>query len=323
MSKRDNKFIFVRKASGSPSDDTGNFGLGRPFYFDDRFNRLAMMGTLISTVILLIFRQVTHSGTGSVLLDGVAYAAGFFFAYLSAQEADPDPDRRWGAILSAFLTLFAEGILGVEPNGIVALLWMLFLMRMFNRTSGSRHKVGDNILILAAAFYLGMQGYWLIPIVTGAAYIAESALKEGYYRSMYLGALSFCMVIFTGRNFNVPDLSQVYPFLLFASFVIFMPEVMVAGLSKARDDRHHEPLIKTRLQAAQAFMIFTSIILTWFGGNESARMFLPCIMTGIGTGLYLVYDLARQKKIRREVEAYTAQKQEKQQPEETPSQKEK
>lgn len=84
-----------------------------------------MMGTLISTIVLLIFRQVTHTGTGSVLLDGVAYAAGFFFAYLIAQEVDPDPDRRWGALVSAFLTLAAEALLGVNPDGVVALLWML------------------------------------------------------------------------------------------------------------------------------------------------------------------------------------------------------
>ena len=36
----------------------------------------------LATIVLLIFRQVTGSGTGSVLLDGVSYAAGFFFAYL-------------------------------------------------------------------------------------------------------------------------------------------------------------------------------------------------------------------------------------------------
>ena len=323
MSKRENKYIFVRKPSGAPEGATGHFGLGRPFYFDDRFNRIAMMGTLISTIVLLIFRQVTHTGTGSVLLDGVAYAAGFFFAYLIAQEVDPDPDRRWGALVSAFLTLAAEALLGVNPDGVVALLWMLFILRMFNRTSGSRHLVGDNILILASAFYLGMQGYWLVPIITGVAYIAESTLPDGYYRSMYLGALSFCIVFFSGRNFAVPELSPVYPFLLFAAFVLFMPQVMVAGLNKAVDDRHHEPLLKKRLQAAQAFLIFTSILLTWFGGNTSGRMFVPCLMAAVGTGLYLVLYLARQKKVRQEVEAYAAQKQEKRQPETRSEQKEK
>ena len=309
MSKRENKFIFVRQKKNDPaSGDEGNFGLGRPFYFDDRFNRLAMMGTLISTIILLTFRQVTHSGTGSVLLDGVAYAAGFFFAYLIAEEADPDPDRRWGAILSAFLTLFAEAWLGVDPNGIVALLWVLFVMRMFNRTSGSRHHIGDNVLILCAAFYLGMQGFWLFPIVTGVVYIIESQLKEGYYRSLYIGALAFCEVIFTGRNFAPVNLDMGFAILMFAAFVLFIPEVMVAGISNGRDDRHHEPLIKVRVQSAQAFLVLGGDLLIWFSGNEGARMLLPCLTVSIGTGLYLVWDLARRKRIEKQVERFREQK---------------
>ena len=88
MAKRENKFAkTVRKEDVSNE----NFGLGRPFDFDDKFNRVAIMGALVATIILLIFRQVTGSGTGSVMLDGVSYAAGFFFAYLIGREVDPRP----------------------------------------------------------------------------------------------------------------------------------------------------------------------------------------------------------------------------------------
>ena len=69
MAKRENKFAkTVRKEDVSNE----NFGLGRPFDFDDRFNRVAIIGALIATILLLIFRQVTGSGTGSVMLDGLS-----------------------------------------------------------------------------------------------------------------------------------------------------------------------------------------------------------------------------------------------------------
>ena len=108
------------------------------------------MGSLVATIVLLIFRQVTGSGTGSVMLDGVSYAAGFFFAYLIGREADPEPGREFGALLGALITLGLEAYFGVDINGVVALLWMLFICRMFNRTSGSRHRIGDNAIIIGA-----------------------------------------------------------------------------------------------------------------------------------------------------------------------------
>ncbi|MEE3455957.1 MAG: hypothetical protein VZQ29_10060, partial [Succiniclasticum sp.] len=164
MAKRENKFAkTVRKEDVSNE----NFGLGRPFDFDDRFNRVAIIGALIATILLLIFRQVTGSGTGSVMLDGVSYAAGFFFAYLIGREVDPEPGREWGALLGAFITLGLETFMGVNINGVVGLLWMLFVCRMFNRTSGSRHRIGDNVIILGSAFWMGYIGYWLFPVVTG------------------------------------------------------------------------------------------------------------------------------------------------------------
>lgn len=291
MAKKENKFA----KSVSSDGQSGNFGLGRPFYFDNWFNRIAIMGALISTIILLIFRQVTGTGTGSVMTDGVSYAAGFFFAYLIGQEVDPEPGREWGSLLGAFLTLAGEAVLGVNLDGVVGLMWVLFICRMFNRTSGSRHRIGDNLLILAAAFWMGHQGFWLFPIITGICYIMESQIKEGYYRSLYLGAVSFAMCAITGRNMEIPVLSTAYLLLMGLALVLFLPQFTMAGFSTAKDDRTGRPLIKVRLQSAQAFFLLAVDMLVYFGGNASGQVFLPCIMTAIGTGIYLLVDLLHKK----------------------------
>ena len=117
MAKKENKFVKVIRSD----DQDKNFGLGRPFYFNNWYNRIALMGTLLSTIILLIFRQVTGTGTGSIMTDGVSYAAGFFFAYLIGLEADPEPGREWGSLIGAFLTLGGEAFFGVNSNGVVGL----------------------------------------------------------------------------------------------------------------------------------------------------------------------------------------------------------
>ena len=292
MAKRENKFA---KAVREEDAYNGNFGLGRPFDFDNRFDRSALMGALLATIILLIVRQVTGTGTGSVMLDGVCYAAGFFFAYLIGREVDPEPGREGGALLGALVSLVLEAYFGVDINGVVALLWMLFICRMFNRTSGSRHRIGDNVLILGSAFWMGYIGYWLFPVITGICYVLESQIKEGYFRSLYLAGIAFAGSAIIGRGAETPVLSAAYLYMMGVAFILFLPQITMAGYSRARDDRRGHFLVRTRLQMAQAVFLLATGLLIYFGGNRAGIIFLPCIGTAIGTGLYLLFCLLKRK----------------------------
>ena len=292
MAKRENKFAKVVREEDASNE---KFGLGRPFDFDNRFDRLALMVALLSTIVMLIVRQVTGPGTGSVMLDGVCYAAGFFFAYLIGREVDPEPGREWGALLGALIGLGLEAYFGVDINGVVGLLWMLFICRMFNRTSGSRHRIGDNVLILGSAFWMGHIGYWLFPVVTGICYVLESQIKEGYFRSLYLAGISFAMCVITGRGTETPVLSATYLYMMGIAFILFLPQLTMAGFSRARDDRRGHYLVRTRLQVAQAAFLLSTGLLIYFGGNSAGIIFLPCIGTAIGTGLYLLFYLLKKK----------------------------
>ena len=292
MAKRENKFAKTVRQEDLSNE---NFGLGRPFDIDERFNRIAIMWTLLSTIILLIIRQVTGTGTGSIMRDAVCYAAGFFFAYLIGREVDPEPGREWGALLGAFVALGLEFFLGSDINGVVGLLWVLFICRMFNRTSGSRHRIGDNVIILGAAFWMGHIGYWLFPVITGVCYVLESQIKEGYFRSLYLAGIAFATCVVTGRGTEIPVLSTTYIYLMGIAFILFLPQLTMAAYSKARDDRHNRYLVKTRLQCAQAVFLLAVGLLIYFGGNPGGIVFLPCIGTAIGTGLYLLFDLVKKK----------------------------
>ena len=292
MAKRENKYAKVVRQEETTNE---NFGLGRPFDFDDWFNRIAIMGTLLSTIILLIFRQVSGTGTGSVMLDSVSYAAGFFFAYLIGREVDPEPGREWGSLLGAFVALGLEAVMGVNIDGVIGLLWVLFICRMLNRTSGSRHRIGDNAIILGAAFWMGYVGYWLFPIITGCCYILESQIKEGYYRSLYLSAIAFAICAITGRNMEPVTLSATYLYLMGIAFILFLPQLTMAGFSTAKDDRHNRPLIRSRLQCAQGIFLIGVGLLIYFGGDAAGAVFLPCIGAAIGTGVYLLVYLLKKK----------------------------
>ena len=121
MAKRENKFAkTVRKEDVSNE----NFGLGRPFDFDDRFNRVAIIGALIATILLLIFRQVTGSGTGSVIAAGAVVTKGTIVEPYSLMAGIPAkcikklPETNMKTIHSQaikYKTLWTEGY-GILPD---------------------------------------------------------------------------------------------------------------------------------------------------------------------------------------------------------------
>ena len=61
---------------------------------------------------------------------------------------------------------------------------------MLNRSSGDRHRIADNVIIIGSAVWMGKEGFWVYPLLTGAAYILESQIKGGYFRSLYLAGIS-------------------------------------------------------------------------------------------------------------------------------------
>ena len=103
------------------------------------------------------------------------------------------------------------------------------------------------------------------------------------------------MCVITGRGTEIPVLTTTYLYLMGIAFILFLPQLTVAAYSTARDDRHGHYLVKTRLQCAQAVFLLAVGLLIYFGGNKAGIIFLPCIGTAIGTGLYLLFYLVKKK----------------------------
>ena len=163
MGKKDNKYS---NAATSLSEG-GIFGLGRPIDFTDGITRIALICTILTSVAATFWKTMGGADTETAMYFGLNTAAAFFFSWLIAQELDPD--RKLGGIIGGGLSIVAALTLG-EGN-VLVLLWLLFILRMLNRTSGSRHKIGDNVFLIFIAYWLGKDGYWLYPVLTGTAYI--------------------------------------------------------------------------------------------------------------------------------------------------------
>lgn len=291
MSKKSNKYAGYQP--GEVYDPTGvsqYLGLGRPIEFDDWTTRIAMLCTILAGVATLVWQGLQGVASSDAAMSAVGAALGFLFAYMLALELDPD--RKLGGIIGGGLTILAYNFLG-EGNPF-ALLWLLFVLRMLNRSSGDRHRIADNVIIIGAAAWLGNGGYWAYPLLTGAAYVLESQVKAGYFRSLYLAGIAMATLFFADYSVQA-NLSLDFIILLSITFVVFLPEIRCANYVKAKGDKSGKRLIPSRLQATQGFFLLAVFSLIVLHGDSQALSMLPAMAAATGVGAYLLVALVQHK----------------------------
>lgn len=294
MSKKWNKYKGEQPPDYVPSGFDEYMGLGRRIDFGDGYNKIAYICALVSIGASFIYKGLVNGlESSSIAMSCLATGLAFVFSYMIAQELDPQPERRWGAVIAGVLAAAAGAVLG-DGNVIVS-MWMLFLIRMFNRTSGDRHRIVDNVLLIGIAGFLGSQGFWLFPLATAAAYVLESQIKGGYFRSLYLAGIA-CVGMFFADRTKEFALPVNYIYIMAVAFILFLPELRMAKLVEVKGDKSGKPISGTRLICAQAVCIMLTVVLAIFHGQEMALALMPTITAAMGCGIYLFVYLTQQKK---------------------------
>ncbi len=289
MAKKSNKYAGDPLEVYDPTGISQYLGLGRPLDFDNKITKTAMMCTVFICVVYTLLKSYEGLDSSDAVMAALNIALGFLFSYMIALELDPD--RKPGGIIGGGLTLAAYHFLGA--GNILVMLWLLFILRMLSRSSGDRHRIGDNVIMIACAAWLGYQGLWVYPLLTGAAYVLESQIKAGYFRSLYLAGISFVTLYFAeyGKLANV--LSVHYIVIMALAFIIYLPEIRVADYVQAKGDKSNKRLLPKRLQTMMGFFLMTLFSITFLHGDAGAVSLLPAAMAAIGTGAYLFVALMR------------------------------
>lgn len=288
MSKKSNKYAGDFGTVYNPSGVAAYLGLGRPINFEDSITKAAVVCTVAISVAMTLWNVMNGMSSADAVVAGVGCALGFLLSYMVAQELDPD--RQMGGIIGGGLTVVAYFFLG-EGNFLV-MLWLLFILRMLNRSSGDRHRIADNVIMIGIAAWLGREGCWAYPLLTGAAYILESQITAGYFRSLYLAGIALACLIFA--NYGVGDnaLHIYYIYLMGVTFVLFLPELRMTSYVQAKGDKNGKRLLPKRLQSAQGFFLMAGFSLALMHGNAQALSMIPAFMAAIGCGVFMVVDLA-------------------------------
>ncbi len=285
--KKENKFL-----RNSRDEEGGYFGLGRMIDFSDGVTRIALMLTALSAIAGTLFKVMQGDSSDNATYFGLNVAMQFFFVWLLAQELDPD--RKLGGIIGGGISIVMAITLGI--GNVLTLLWLVFILRLISQTSGCRHKIGDNAILIIVSYFLGKDGLWLYPTLTGVAYVMESQLKGGYFRSLYIGGLAFAVTA-TANITNEPVIiSSIYLYLMAVTFILFLPAISMAAVTKFKGEKNGVRINPRRLQAAQGLFLVFNFLLAWFHGDQVALDMAPAWAAAMGVGAYLL-SMAVQKAI--------------------------
>ena len=290
MAKKGNKYKGYEP--GEVYDPTGiskYLGLGRPIDFGEKVNKIAMLATIFICVAVTLWKTSSGMDSGEAVMFSMTSGLGFLLSYIIALELDPD--RQLGGLIGGALTVLGYYFFGA--GNIAVMLWLLFILRMLNRSSGDRHRIGDNVIIIASAVWLGKEGFWVYPLLTGAAYILESQIKGGYFRSLYLAGISLAGLIIAEFSKESVVLTMDMIVLNCFAIILFLPEIRIAEYTQAKGDKNGKRLIPKRLQATMGFFCMLLVAAIFLHGNEAGKQLLPGTMAAVGCGLYLLVALMR------------------------------
>ena len=291
MAKKTNKFkdrsVYQQELAERSGFDE-YVGLGRPIdVIDDISQRTAVAMALLIISGVSAYKMI-H---GMTFMDAAFYALGMamslIFSFMIGQELDPD--RTLGGLIGGFLSAASYAFFGSAD--LIVSIWLLWILRMFTRTSGDRHQIFDNVLIIGIAAYLGYEGYYLYPMVTGAAYVMESQIAFGYFRSLYLAGVAFASLFFAKFNVQNNGLNVEYIYFLMVVLFLFMPEIRISRFTKAIGDKSLKPISGSRLQVGLGFFLMTIASLALLHGNEAVKALVPGIMAALGCGANLLRAL--------------------------------
>jgi hypothetical protein len=265
--------------------------IARPIDSNYPTNRAIALLTLSIVFGGSILRLIAGASFMQSISWGVAAGLAVFLAWALARELDPDYDL--SAFVAAGLALI--GLLFLDSPGLTALLWMIILLRIVNRTAGLPATILDSLLILGLGSWLTWQGEWIYGLMTALAFLLDSQLSPPHRRHLVFAAIALIItVMLFFVDGSMPRDSELSIPVVVAALVmaaLFVPVIIASRQLTTVSDQTSEPLNPRRVQAAQGIALLTGILMAWWNGYPGLASFMPVWAAMLGISLYRLFVL--------------------------------
>jgi hypothetical protein len=243
---------------------------------------LALVVAIAGTIVQLL--------SGVALLESILWGigAGFlpFLTWALGRELDPDHDL--SAFVGAGLVLIA--FLLPDMPSLLVIFWLLLVLRLVNRTVGLPAKPLDSLAVLGLGAWLTWQGYWMIGLMTAAAFLLDGLLSPPLRTHLFLSGLALIatVVLSIFHGGMAMESGPTMPFAISSLVMagLFLVVIATSREMKAVGDATGTPLNPRRVQAAQILALLTALIFVWWAGASGVVAVLPLWAAMIGVGLY-------------------------------------
>lgn len=257
-------------------------GVARPLDLSYRTNRAIVL--LALGVLLIVAAASALAGTGTVetLTRSVGAALAVFLSWALCREVDPDHDH--SALLAAAMMILVLPALPVSD--ILALLWVLLVIRVVNRTTGRAAATTDLVLLLALTLWPLSRGFLQAGPIAAAAFVLDGRLHGRAphrlpFAAAALGAAAAALIV-TPVHLSAPSPAAWMGIVL--ATALFVPVIAASKTIHTTGDSGGLPLDPGRVMAGQVLALAT-VISTAAG---DAQTFAPLWAAVLAAGLWHV-----------------------------------
>jgi hypothetical protein len=249
-------------------------------------NRAIVALVIVVVVGAAVLHLVTGKGWPQSGLRSIGAGMAVFFAWALCRELDPDHD------LSAFVAtgLALVGLFFWDLPNLGALLWVLLVVRIVNRTAGLPATVLDSLAVLGLGGWLSVQGNWGYGVITTTALFLDSQLVPRNRRQILFAGLGVAITIvaavMNGAIWGEGDVSPLAGLIGLGISVVFVPVVVGAGRVESVGDETGEVLRPVRVQMGQGLALLAGVAVAFWGGEVGLVSMLPLWAAALGGSIY-------------------------------------
>lgn len=231
---------------------------------------LIAAATFVLGVPLLVLLGRHWSAAGLAALDA---ALGVLLAWALARELDPDLER--AALVAAGFALSATW--AANDPSLIALIWLLLLLRLANRSSGLPSTWLDVAGLVAVAAWLGHSLYAGFGFVAAAVLVTDGMLEPRRRGRLAAAIVPLAVDVGLAWRVGAPVFERtptaITAVLLIAA--VFLPLVLRPEYPKSRGDHDGERLNGARVRAARGAALTLAVWVAWTLGDRGATLLAP------------------------------------------------